>query len=333
MDANRFGKNISWTTFGESHGPSIGVVIEGLPAGIAFDEKLLHKQLARRRPGQSEVVSARDEADIPQILSGVFEGKTLGTPIAVIVNNNNVKSQDYDAIKNNPRIGHADQVWKEKFQHVDHRGGGRSSGRETLARVIAGSFCEMYLHSKLPKVEVVSFTSQIGEHNLTTIEMENVNSREQVDTFVTRFPSAEEMLVKEKLLKAKAEGESFGGVVTTKIKNLPLGVGEPVFYKLKSQLALAMMSIGATQGFEIGNGFDSIKQKGTVFHSDKKNYGGMSGGMSNGDEILFHVGFKPTSSILDVAKQGRHDPCIVPRACVVVEAMTWSVLADLISVN
>lgn len=329
MDANKFGKIFTCTTFGESHGSALGVVIDGMPAGIRFDEALLLSQLARRRPGQSDIVSARDEKDKPQVLSGIFQGKTLGTPIAVIVSNENIMSKDYEEIKSNPRPGHADKVWSEKYKHWDHRGGGRSSGRETLSRVISGAFAEMLLMQYMPELKVLSYCSQIGDFKLSFDEHKKIQTREYIDQHVTRFPSQNQDQVQKLLIEAKEIGESYGGVVSTKILNLPEGIGEPVFFKLKSLLAMGIMSIGATQSFEIGSGRDNLVTKGTEFHQDNKNYGGFSGGMSNGDEIFFQVGFKPTSSILDVAKSGRHDPCIVPRACIVVEAMAWITLADL----
>lgn len=312
MSANQFGNLLKITTFGESHGAALGVVIDGFPSGITYNEKILLNELQRRRPGPwsvNQVVSNRKESDSPEILSGIFEGKSLGTPIAVIVRNEDAKSEDYKDIKQNPRSGHADDVWKNKFGHSDHRGGGRSSGRETLSRVIAGSFARMLIQKIAPQCEITGYAKRIGPITLsgpqpTTAESEKVIA-----------------LLKE----AQANGESYDGEAVIIIKNPPANLGQPVFHKFKSELAMAMMSVGATDSFKIGEHSD---QQGTSFHQNKNNYGGIRGGITTGEAISFTVGFKPTSSILDVAKKGRHDPCIVPRAIPVLEAMTALVLAD-----
>lgn len=311
MSANIFGERFKFISFGESHGPAYGVVIEGMPANIQIDEQLLNKNMQRRRPGQGDHTTARNETDTPEILSGVFEGKSLGTPITVIVRNSDQRSGDYDQIKTAPRIGHADDVWKNKFGHADHRGGGRSSGRETLCRVIAGSFAQMIFQSLNLKTEVNAFAEQIGPHKLN----ESKDLPENIKLFLS---------------EAKTQGESYGGIVKCRIQQAPKNLGQPIFHKLKADLASAMMGLGAVEGFEFGAGFASAHMKGTDFHSksDSENYGGIRGGISTGEEITFHVAFKPTSSITDVAKKGRHDPCIIPRALPVVEAMAWCVLAD-----
>lgn len=311
MSANIFGDRFKFISFGESHGAAYGVVIEGFPAGIEIDEKLLHQNMQRRRPGQGDHTTARNESDTTEILSGVFQGKSLGTPIAVIVKNKDQRSEDYDQIKNQARIGHADDVWKSKFGHADHRGGGRSSGRETLCRVIAGSFGQMIFKSLNLSTQVHAFAEKIGPHQLT----EAHEIPENVKAF---------------LAEAKIQGESYGGVVKCRIQNTPKNLGQPIFHKLKSDLASAMMGLGAVEGFEFGAGFTSSNMKGSDFHAkaESENYGGIRGGISTGEEIFFRVAFKPTSSITDVAKKGRHDPCIVPRALPVVEAMVWCVLAD-----
>lgn len=311
MSANIFGERFKLISFGESHGPAYGVVIEGMPSNIPIDEKLLIQNMQRRRPGQGDHTTGRQEHDLPEILSGVFEGKSLGTPITVIVRNSDQRSGDYDQIKLNPRKGHADDVWKNKFDHVDHRGGGRSSGRETLCRVIAGSFAQMIFKSALLKTEVTAFAEQIGPHKLTQ---------------ATELPED----IKSFLSTAKLEGESYGGIVKCRIKNAPQNLGQPIFHKLKADLAAGMMGLGAVEGFEFGAGFASAGIKGSDFHSvsDSENYGGIRGGISTGGEITFRIAFKPTASITDVAKKGRHDPCIIPRALPVVEAMTWCILAD-----
>ncbi len=311
MSANIFGQHFKFISFGESHGSAYGVVIDGIPAGITFNHELLNKELNRRKPGQSKITSAREESDQPEILSGVFENKTLGTPIAVVVKNNNQHSEDYDEIKNNPRIGHADDVWKNKFGHADHRGGGRSSGRETINRVIAGSFAQMYVNHVDSALSVLAKPIQIGPHK--------INFRSELPELIHDF-----------LNKAKEQGESYGGIVQCKILNPPKNLGQPVFHKLKADLASAMLGIGAVEGFEFGAGFSAIDKKGSEFHdvADSSNYGGIRGGISTGEEIIFNIAFKPTSSIMDIAKKGRHDPCIVIRALPVVEAMAWVVLAD-----
>lgn len=310
MSANIFGNRFKVVSFGESHGPAYGVVIEGMPSGVEFNHDLLIKYLNERRPGQGLHVTERNEMDLPEILSGIYENKTLGTPIAVIVKNKDQRAQDYQQIKSDPRIGHADDVWKNKFEHTDHRGGGRSSGRETLNRVIAGAFAEMLFNTSKIKTEVLAMAEQIGPYK--------INSNE-ISSEVKKF-----------LEEAKQKGESYGGIISCEIKNPPQNLGQPVFHKLKSDLASAMLGIGAVEGFEFGAGFKSAEMVGTDFHqqADSVNYGGIRGGISTGESIHFKIVFKPTSSIKDVAKIGRHDPCIVPRAVPVVRAMAWMVLAD-----
>lgn len=311
MSANIFGERLKIISFGESHGPAYGVVIEGFPSNVKVDLPLLMKNLSRRKPGQGAHMTARQEEDQPEILSGVFEGKTLGTPIAVVVKNNDQRSEDYKDIQKNPRVGHADDVWKNKFLHADHRGGGRSSGRETLCRVIAGSFAQMLFSDMKLMTTVQAGASQIGPYKL--------QSQDELTSEVKDF-----------LAQAKTKGESYGGIVQCRIVHPPAHLGQPVFHKLKSDLAAAMLGLGAVEGFEFGAGFASTQIKGTDFHQspESKNYGGIRGGISTGKDIIFNVAFKPTSSIKDIAKVGRHDPCIVPRAIPVVEAMAWLVLAD-----
>lgn len=328
MSASSFGSRFVITSFGESHGTALGVVIDGCPAGLKFDEELLKKQLERRRPG-GQLVSQRKEEDAPEILSGVFEGKTIGTPIAIIVRNKDQKSQDYEQIKNSPRAGHADDVWQMKFGHRDHRGGGRSSGRETVTRVMAGAVAEMLCKQLAPQMQMKAYASQVHTYALSETERGQVWTKD-VDSFTARFPSAQHEKVKELLTLAQSQGESYGGTAEIRIQGAPGGLGQPVFHKLKSDLAQAFMSIGATSGVELGAGSEASNEKGTEFHasSQSENYGGIRGGISTGEEISLKVHFKPTSSILDVAKKGRHDPYIVTRAVPVLEAMTWIVLAD-----
>ncbi|KHD88709.1 MAG: chorismate synthase [Bdellovibrio sp. ArHS] len=331
MSASQFGSRFVITSFGESHGAALGVVIDGCPAGVRFDEGLLKKELERRRPGShgsGQIVSGRQEADAPEVLSGVFEEKTLGTPIAIVVRNQDARSQDYKDIKNSPRAGHADDMWKNKFGHSDHRGGGRSSGRETVSRVMAGAVAQMLLHETSPKTRVIGYASQIGPFSLTPDERVQLSSK-NIDSFQARFPSSRDSEVASLLQSAQQSGDSYGGVAEILIENPPAYLGQPVFHKLKSDLAQAFLSVGATNGFELGLGFDAAEVKGTAFHQGSQEaYGGIRGGLSTGESILLKVSFKPTSSILDVAKKGRHDPCIVTRAIPVLEAMTWLVLAD-----
>jgi len=329
---NSFGQHFRLHTYGESHGPAMGALIDGCPAGVFYQEDLLLRELARRRPGNHDlkanaVVSPRQETDQPQILSGIFEGKTLGTPIAVIVQNQDAKSEDYQKIAQAPRAGHGDDVWKNKFGHSDPRGGGRSSGRETLARVIGGAFAQMFLLQASPRLVIKGYATRIGPFELEADERSQAFGA-QIDDFTARFPSSRHQEVFKGLRSAQAKGESWGGVAEIRVSDVPRGLGQPVFHKMKSDLAMAMMSVGATSGFEIGAGFEASAMVGTKFHKGEDVYGGIRGGITTGQDLVFRVHFKPTSSILDVAKSGRHDPCIVPRAIPVLEAMTALVLAD-----
>lgn len=327
MSANTFGQRFKITSFGESHGAALGVVIDGCPAGVKVDEALLLRELDRRRPGQSEISTQRNEDDRPEILSGVFEGRTLGTPIAVIVRNKDTRSQDYANL--NARPGHADDVWKNKFGHSDPRGGGRSSGRETWARVVGGAFARMFLREAAPETRIFAFTSRIGPHALTDEERALVRA-EMVDEYPARFPSPRAEELKQWILQLKESGDSVGGAAEVVIANPPAGLGQPVFHKLKADLGSAFFSIGATSAVEIGAGLEASQETGVHFHTESGSdvYGGIRGGISTGEAIRSVVHFKPTSSILDVAKKGRHDPFIVPRAVPVVEAMALLVVAD-----
>jgi chorismate synthase len=343
MSANQFGERFKIITFGESHGTALGAVIDGCPAGIDFNFELLNKNMDRRRPGSSKIVSGRSESDAPEILSGVFEGKTLGTPIAVMVRNQDARSKDYEEVKSKARVGHADDMWKEKFQHSDHRGGGRSSGRETLSRVIAGSVAQMMVQTLYPQTEVVGVAIQIGsiEHELNQmneIELEKFLKSDLsnlttnlVDQFSSRMPNEQKNNEIEKLLlEAKSTGKSYGGKIRLFIKNPPSYLGQPVFHKFKSDLGAAFLSIGATSAVTLGAGELATSSEGSQFHSQHgtSHYGGVRGGITTGETIYLDIFFKPTATVLDVAKKGRHDPCIVPRAVPVVEAMAWIVLAD-----
>lgn len=317
----------------------MGVVIDGCPAGVIWRDDLLAMQMQRRRPGQADsasgqvLVTDRKEEDRVEVLSGVFEGKTLGTPIACILQNTNQRSQDYEGIKSSPRIGHADDVWKNKYGHADHRGGGRASARETAARVVAGTVARMFLETRYPEMRVCSFVAQIGDVVMSSADRATWTSewvRENaIESYVARFPTSQP--VGGMLQAAKASGDSYGGLVETWLAGVPAGLGEPVFEKLKAKLAYAMMGIGATCSFEIGGGKQLVSLAGSEVHTTmtSKNYGGVRGGISTGDEISFTVGFKPTSTIGTHAKDGRHDPCVLPRAVPIVESMAWAVLADL----
>ncbi len=313
LRSNSFGNVFSLTSFGESHGPAMGAVIDGCPAGVVFKEEIMQDFLNRRRPGSSSLVSARNETDAPQIMSGVFENKTLGTPIAIVVQNKDQKSEDYEALKKNGfRQGHADDLWLSKFSHSDHRGGGRASGRETLARVLAGSVAKMFCTQLYPELRVDAQIESVGV----------LKSHEE--SFDEKLSNL--------LMDAKKEGKSYGGIAALKISHPPQSLGEPIFLKFKSEMAKALMSVGAVVGVELGAGFESALAEGSIFHSVQNNesnpYGGIRGGITTGEDVLFRIAVKPTSSVLDVAKQGRHDPCILLRALVVFEAMAWLVLAD-----
>lgn len=329
--ANRFGSSFSITTFGESHGVALGAVVDGCPAGLVFDEEFLKKQLARRRPGSSELsahvaVSPREEPDQPEVLSGVYEGLTLGTPIAVLVRNKDARSEDYQAIAINPRTGHADDIWKNKFGHSDPRGGGRSSGRETLSRVIGGAVAQMFLKKAIPSLRLHAYATEVGPYKLTEPEKQ-VAAVQDIDNFTARFPSDRHRDLAKDLLKIQKDGDSWGGVAEIRVSGMVAGLGQPVFHKLKADLASALMGVGGTSGYEIGEGTHSGKS-GQLFHQGHGPYGGIRGGISTGEDLVMRVHMKPTASILDVAKSGRHDPCILTRAIPVFEAMVAMVLAD-----
>ncbi len=333
MSASSIGHIFKFHSFGESHGPAMGAVIDGCPAGAAVSMRILERELDRRRPGRWPWVSARSEPDQAEILSGVFEGKTLGTPIAVLVFNKNQKSQDYELIKKQPRLGHSEDLWRLKFGHYDYRGGGRSSGRETLGRVIAGAFARMALKKLCPQFKTMAFVRQIGHlkilpEDLPAVE-ELFKSGSPADLFSAGFPHKEKsQRAEELLIKAKKEGESLGSLVELWIENLPAGLGQPLFHKFKSDLAQGIMSLGASSGLEIGLGFDSAKAKGTEFHKEKKNYGGLRGGLTTGDRVCLRAVFKPPSSLKGISKKGRHDPCIGPRAVSVLEAIACLTAMD-----
>ena len=344
MAGNSFGKIFSLTTYGESHGVALGGVIDGCPAGVAIDVAAIQDDLNRRRPGQSAIVTQRKEPDTVAIHSGVFEGKSTGTPIGFTIVNTNQKSKDYSHIKDSYRPSHADYVYDQKYGIRDYRGGGRSSARETAARVVAGSIAKQFI----APVSIRAFVSAVGE--LTLENPQNTSDFSTIESNPVRCPDPAMAAQMESYIKqVRKEGDTVGGVVTCVIKNVPIGMGEPVFDKLHAALGQAMLSINAVKGFEYGSGFAGAKRKGSA-HNDlynedgttKTNYsGGVQGGISNGMDIYFNVAFKPVATIMQhqetidkkgdkvvMEGKGRHDPCVVPRAVPIVEAMAALVLAD-----
>lgn len=333
MSANTFGTLFKCHTFGESHGSALGVVIDGCPAGVHFSMDILNRELDRRRPGRYPWTSDRKEQDKPEVLSGVFEGKTLGTPICILVHNKEMRPEDYEKIKKKPRMGHADDLWQEKFHHRDHRGGGRSSGRETVGRVLAGAVAKMTLKELCPAFHVMAFVRSIGSLHLEETELKEAEKLFSSNAFSETYPACLPHKKKSKeaiqmLMEAKNQGESLGALVEIWIKGLPKGLGQPVFHKLKSDLTGAFAGIGGSTGILIGAGMAAASSKGTNFHKNPKNYGGLRGGLSTGERLEIQVPFKPPSSLRDVALKGRHDPCIGPRAVVVLEAMTSLTVLD-----
>lgn len=316
MAKNSFGHLFKITTFGESHGPALGVIIDGCPAGVFFERSLLDDFMRRRRPGENFLVSQRQEKDQVEVLSGIFQNKTLGTPIAMMVRNKDAKSEDYEQIKKTPRKGHADDLWKKKFSHVDYRGGGRSSGRETVSRVMAGAVAKMYIQKIHPSFEILSFVNQVGPYETDGDLLGSEKTQKEVAAL---------------LVKAREQGKSYGGQITLKISGLPLGLGQPVFHKFKADLASALLGIGASCGLDIAGGSSLRYEEGARLHGrdqEKSPYGGIRGGITTGEDVIVKLSFKPTSSVLNIAKQGRHDPCIALRALVVAEAMSLLVIAD-----
>ncbi len=349
MAGNSFGKAFRITTFGESHGQALGVIIDGCPAGLLLSEEDIQKDLDRRRPGQSAIVTQRKEGDKIDILSGVFEGKTTGVPIALTITNKDQRSKDYNHIADKFRPSHADFTYTQKYGHRDYRGGGRSSARETAARVAAGAVAKKILAIK--GIEVYAYVSEVG--HLKLAEKHNQMDRSLIETNIVRCPDpllAQEM--EAEIRRVKKEGDTIGGVVTGVISGSPAGLGEPVFDKLHADLGKAMLSINACKGFEYGSGFDGVRMRGSE-HNDlfeNKNgkivtttnhSGGVQGGISNGMDIYFRVAFKPVATIMKdqssvnaagdpvtVSGKGRHDPCVVPRAVVIVESMAALVMVD-----
>ncbi|APU70022.1 chorismate synthase [Christiangramia flava] len=344
MPGNSFGKIFRLTTFGESHGVAIGGIIDGCPAGIPLDLEMIQQELDRRRPGQSAIVTQRKEPDTVEFLSGIFEGKTTGTPIGFEIRNANQKSKDYSHIKDTYRPSHADYTYDEKYGVRDYRGGGRSSARETASRVVAGSIAKQLLKD----VKITAFVTSVGDMALKKPISELDFS--EIEKNPVRCPDAEMAAKMEQFIKEiRSEGDTVGGVVECVISNVPKGLGEPVFDKLHAELGKAMLSINAVKGFEYGSGFEGTTMRGSE-HNDQFNpdgttktnlSGGIQGGISNGMDIYFKVAFKPVATLMqkqqtinssgeevEMMGKGRHDPCVVPRAVPIVEAMAALVLAD-----
>lgn len=345
---NSFGKIFRITTFGESHGPAIGVVIDGCPSGLVIDESFIQAELTRRRPGQSRITTQRKEDDTLKILSGVFEGVSTGMPIGLTIENQDQRSKDYSHIAESFRPSHADFTYEAKYGTRDYRGGGRSSARETAARVAAGAVAKLFLRQH--GISINGFVSQVGEvrsPHYTALDLSKTEDN------IVRCPDA---ATAEKMIalidQVRLERDTIGGIVTCVIENVPVGLGEPVFDKLHAELGKAMLSINAVKGFEYGSGFAGITMRGSqhndAFYQDgdrvrtkTNNSGGIQGGISNGEPIYFNVAFKPVATIMQdqesvdingnpvtVSGKGRHDPCVVPRAVPIVEAMAALVIAD-----
>lgn len=348
--SNTFGNIFKLTTFGESHGPGIGGIIDGMPAGITVDLDVLQSELNRRRPGQSALTTDRKEADKVELLSGIFEGKTTGCPIGFLVRNENQHSNDYDNMRDVFRPSHADFTYQTKYGIRDHRGGGRTSARETIARVVGGAFAKMVLQQK--GIHITAYTSQVG--NIALSGNYHDYDFNEIERNPVRCPDAAKATEMAQLIaEVKSQGDTIGGIISCVIKGCPIGLGEPVFGKLHAQLGAAMLSINAVKGFEYGEGFAGVTARGSeqndLFQPDGKggittltnHSGGIQGGLSNGQDIFFRVAFKPVATLLreqpTVNKQGqstllkargRHDPCVLPRAVPIVEAMAAMVILD-----
>ena len=359
--SNTFGKIFSLTTFGESHGIALGGVIDGCPAGLEIDLDFIQSELDRRRPGQSKIVSQRKENDKVEFLSGIFDGKTTGTPIGFIIRNENQKSQDYDYLADAYRPSHADYTYDKKYGIRDHKGGGRASSRATVSSVVGGAIAKLFLNKY--GIKIFAYTSQVGEVKLLKSYKDLDLSKTESNAVRCPDELIADMMIK-KIEQVRKEGDTIGGVITCVAQHVPVGLGEPVFDKLHADLGKAMLGINAVKGFEIGSGFEGVKMKGSE-HNDHlipsppppkeslrekekgaiafktNNSGGILGGISNGEDICFRVAFKPVATIMqkqmtvnkkgeevELTGKGRHDPCVLPRAVPVVEAMCALVLAD-----
>ena len=348
MAGNSFGNILKISTFGESHGEALGGVLDGVPAGITLDLEAISIDLRRRKPGQSKITTQRKEADEVEFLSGIFEGKTTGTPIGFIIKNNSQRSKDYDDIAKAYRPSHADFTYDKKYGFRDFRGGGRSSARETATRVVAGAIAKQII----PNVKINAFVSGVGNIKLDkSVEID----LSKTESNIVRCPNTETAKLMEALIDSvRMAGDTVGGIVSCKIEGTPIGLGEPVFDKLQAELAKAIFSINAVKGFEYGSGFKGSTMKGSehndLFNLDgttkTNNSGGIQGGISNGEEIYFDVAFKPVATLLmpqitidkdfnevELNPKGRHDPCVVPRAVPIVEAMAALVIADYYLIN
>lgn len=350
MSGSTFGDHFTLTTFGESHGTAIGGVVQGVPAGIAISIEQIQRALDRRKPGQSEITTERKESDTVELLSGVMGGVSLGSPIGFVIRNADQRSEDYNALKDVYRPSHADYTFQHKYGVRDHRGGGRSSARETACRVVGGAIAAQVLADS--GISVTAFVRSVGgismSKHYTEVDLSSVDSNE------VRCPeqlTAESMI--NEIKKAKEDGDSLGGTIQCVVTGCPVGLGEPVFDKLHAVLAQAIVSINAVKGIEFGSGFSGSSMRGSA-HNDAfemqddqvrtrtNNSGGVQGGISNGEDIYFNVAFKPTATIaskqdtvnkggeeVELEAKGRHDPCVLPRAVPIVEGMTWMVLADM----
>lgn len=351
---NTIGKLFTFTSFGESHGRGVGGIVDGCPAGIELDEAFIQHELNRRRPGQSSISTPRSEEDKVEFLSGIFEGKTTGTPIAFVIWNKNQESKDYNHLKDVYRPSHADYTYQQKYGIRDHRGGGRSSARATAGWVAAGAIAKLVL--KQQGVDITAYTSQVG-HIAVTKSYQNLDLS-LIESNIVRCPEPE---TAEKMItyidELRKDGNSIGGIVSCVIKGVPVGWGEPVFDKLQARLAASMLSINATHGFDYGRGFggvhltgaemnDAFTKEGEKVTTTTNNSGGIQGGISNGQDIYFRVLFKPVATIsikqntldkdlnaVELKAQGRHDPCVLPRAVPIVEAMAALTLIDLSLMN
>lgn len=352
MAGNSFGSLFKITTFGESHGKAIGVIIDGCPSNIDIDEDFIQSELDKRKPGQSKITTQRKESDVAQILSGVFEGKSTGTPIAILIPNEDQRSKDYSHIADKFRPSHADYTYQQKYGIRDYRGGGRSSARETAARVAAGAIAKLYLRSQ--SIEIFAHVSDVGKLQAPNIDTSDLSqlldTRESNIARCADPATANEMIAL--IDQIRKAGDTIGGKITTIVRGVPAGLGEPVFDKLHADLGKAMLSINAVHGFEYGSGFSGSEMQGSE-HNDifvkeedqvrtRTNFsGGIQGGISNGMDITFRTAFKPVATIMrdqetlnesgdstTISGKGRHDPCVVSRAVIIVEAMAALVLAD-----
>ena len=349
---NIFGKLFTVTTWGESHGPAVGVVIDGCPPRLPIEAAEIQADLDRRRPGQSAIVTPRKEEDRVEILAGIFEGRTTGHPISLLVRNTDARPGAYDEMKEKFRPSHADYTYQAKYGVRDHRGGGRSSARETIGRVAAGAIAKKIL-SLAGSVEIRAFVTRIHDIALPAGAADRFPTLEEVEASPVRCPHPETAAAMvRRIEEVRGEGDSVGGLIRCRIRGVPPGLGEPVFDRLEADLAKAMLSLPATKGFEIGSGFggtllrgsehnDAFESREGTVHTTTNRSGGIQGGISNGEEIHFNVAFKPTATILrpqrtvdvagrptELAARGRHDPCVLPRAVPIVEAMAALVLVD-----